>query len=207
MVNAYYNPLQNEIVFPAAILQPPFFDPKADEATNYGGIGAVIGHEMTHGYDDQGSRFGPDGNFNNWWTPADAKGFAERSAKLVQQFDGYQAAPGLKVNGKLTLGENIADLGGIATAYDAMRLAVGDTPDPKTDGLSRDQRFFYSFATSWRDRYTPDMLKVLVNSDPHAPSDFRAIGAPSNLPAFAAAFSCKPGQPMVRGAAEQVVIW
>ncbi|KWS03819.1 Metallopeptidase [Lysobacter capsici AZ78] len=206
-VNAYYNPLQNEIVFPAAILQPPFFDPKADEATNYGGIGAVIGHEMTHGYDDQGSRFGPDGNFNNWWTPADAKGFAERSAKLVQQFDGYQAAPGLKVNGKLTLGENIADLGGIATAYDAMRLAVGDTPDPKTDGLSRDQRFFYSFATSWRDRYTPDMLKVLVNSDPHAPSDFRAIGAPSNLPAFAAAFSCKPGQPMVRGAAEQVVIW
>ncbi|MFQ6311915.1 M13 family metallopeptidase [Lysobacter capsici] len=206
-VNAYYNPLQNEIVFPAAILQPPFFDPKADEATNYGGIGAVIGHEMTHGYDDQGSRFGPDGNFNNWWTPADAKGFAERSAKLVQQFDGYQAAPGLKVNGKLTLGENIADLGGIATAYDAMRLAVGDTPDPKTDGLSRDQRFFYSFATSWRDRYTPDMLKVLVNSDPHAPSDFRAIGAPSNLPAFATAFSCKPGQPMVRGATEQVVIW
>ena len=206
-VNAYYNPLQNEIVFPAAILQPPFFDPKADEATNYGGIGAVIGHEMTHGYDDQGSRFGPDGNFNNWWTPADAKGFAARSARLVEQFDGYEAAPGLRVNGKLTLGENIADLGGLATAYDAMRLAVGDRPDPNTDGLSRDQRFFYSFATSWRDRYTPDMLKVLVNSDPHAPSDFRAIGAPSNLPAFAAAFSCKPGQAMVRATDKQVVIW
>ena len=126
---------------------------------------------------------------------------------IVQEFNACIGVDDVHVNGKLTLGENIADLGGLATALDAMRLAVGDTPDPKTDGLSRDQRFFYSFATSWRDRYTPDMLKVLVNSDPHAPSDFRAIGAPSNLPAFAAAFSCKAGQPMVRGAAEQVVIW
>ena len=206
-VNAYYNPLQNEIVFPAAILQPPFFDAKADDAYNYGGIGAVIGHEMIHGYDDQGSRFDPTGNMANWWTPADAKGFAARSQKLIEQFDGYEAAPGLKVNGKLTLGENIADLGGLATAYDAMRLAVGDKPDPKTDGLSRDQRFFLSFAVSWRDRYTPDLLKVLVASNPHAPSDLRAIGAPSNLPAFAAAFSCKPGQPMVRAGDKQVVIW
>jgi len=206
-VNAYYNPLQNEIVFPAAILQPPFFDPNADEAANYGGIGAVIGHEMIHGYDDQGSRFDPAGNMANWWTPADAKGFAARSQKLIAQFDGYEAAPGLKVNGKLTLGENIADLGGLATAYDAMRLAVGDKPDPKTDGLSRDQRFFLGFAVSWRDRYTPDLLKVLVASNPHAPSDLRAIGAPSNLPAFAAAFSCKPGQPMVRDGDKQVVIW
>jgi putative endopeptidase len=206
-VNAYYNPLQNEIVFPAAILQPPFFDPKADEAANYGGIGAVIGHEMIHGYDDQGSRFDPTGNMANWWTPADAKGFAARSQKLIEQFDGYEAAPGLKVNGKLTLGENIADLGGLATAYDAMRLAVGDKPDPKTDGLSRDQRFFLNFAVSWRDRYTSDLLKVLVASNPHAPSDLRAIGAPSNLPAFAAAFSCKPGQPMVRAGDKQVVIW
>ncbi|MBN7135044.1 peptidase, partial [Lysobacter enzymogenes] len=206
-VNAYYNPLQNEIVFPAAILQPPFFDPKADEAANYGGIGAVIGHEMIHGYDDQGSRFDPAGNMANWWTPADAKGFAARSQKLIEQFDGYEAAPGLKVNGKLTLGENIADLGGLATAYDAMRLAVGDKPDPKTDGLSRDQRFFLNFAVSWRDRYTADLLKVLVASNPHAPSDLRAIGAPSNLPAFAAAFSCKPGQPMVRAGDKQVVIW
>ncbi|MBT2745179.1 MULTISPECIES: M13-type metalloendopeptidase [unclassified Lysobacter] len=206
-VNAYYNPLQNEVVFPAAILQPPFFDPNADEAMNYGGIGAVIGHEMTHGYDDQGSRFDPSGNMVNWWTPEDAKGFAARSTKLIEQFNGYEAAPGLHVNGKLTLGENIADLGGLATAYDAMRLAVGDKPDPKTDGLTRDQRFFYSFATSWRDRYTPDLLKVIVNSNEHAPADFRAIGAPSNLPAFAAAFSCKAGQPMVRAADKQVVIW
>ena len=206
-VNAYYNPLQNEVVFPAAILQPPFFDPKADEASNYGGIGAVIGHEMTHGYDDQGSRFDATGNLVNWWTPEDAKGFASRSAKLVDQFNAYEAAPGLHVNGKLTLGENIADLGGLATAYDAMHLAVGDKPDPKTDGLSRDQRFFLNFATSWRDNYTPDLLKYIVNSNEHAPSDFRAIGAPSNMPAFAAAFSCKAGQPMVRAADKQVVIW
>ncbi|MGO1069418.1 M13 family metallopeptidase [Lysobacter sp. CA199] len=206
-VNAYYNSLQNEIVFPAAILQPPFFDPKADAPLNYGGIGAVIGHEMIHGYDDQGSRFDQAGNMVNWWTPADAKGFAARGQKLIEQFDGYRTASGAHVNGKLSLGENIADLGGLSTAYDAMHLAVGDTPDPKIDGFSRDQRFFLNFAASWRDNYTPDLLKVLLASDPHAPSDFRAIGAPSNLPAFAAAFSCKPGQAMVRAADKQVVIW
>ena len=206
-VNAYYNPMQNEIVFPAAILQPPFFDPKADDAANYGGIGAVIGHEMTHGYDDQGSRFGPGGNFENWWTPADAKGFASRTDKLVSQFSGYEAAPGLKVNGKLTLGENIADLGGLATAYDAMTKATAGTPDPKTDGLTRDQHFFINWATVWRSKYTPDYLKVIVNTNEHAPPDFRAIGAPSNLPAFAAAFQCKAGDAMVRATDKQVVIW
>ena len=206
-VNAYYNPMQNEVVFPAAILQPPFFDPKADDAANYGGIGAVIGHEMTHGYDDQGSRFGPTGNFENWWTPADAKGFASRTDKLVSQFSGYEAAPGLKVNGKLTLGENIADLGGLATAYDAMTKATAGTPDPKTDGLTRDQHFFINWATVWRSKYTPDYLKVIVNTNEHAPPDFRAIGAPSNLPAFAAAFQCKAGDAMVRATDKQVVIW
>jgi putative endopeptidase len=206
-VNAYYNPLQNEIVFPAAILQPPFFDPDADDATNYGGIGAVIGHEMTHGYDDQGSRFGPSGNFENWWTDADAKGFASRTDKLINQFNGYEAAPGLKVNGKLTLGENIADLGGLATAYDAMKVATAGKPDPMTDGLSRDQRFFLNWGTVWRGKLTPDYLKVIVNTNPHAPDQFRAMGAPSNLPAFAAAFQCKPGDAMVRGADKQVVIW
>ena len=206
-VNAYYNPMQNEVVFPAAILQPPFFDAKADDAANYGGIGAVIGHEMTHGYDDQGSRFGPTGNFENWWTAADSKGFASRTDKLVNQFSGYEAAPGLKVNGKLTLGENIADLGGLATAYDAMKAATSGTPDPMTDGLSRDQHFFINWATVWRSNYTPDYMKVIVNSNEHAPADFRAIGAPSNLPAFAAAFKCKAGDAMVRGADKQVVIW
>ncbi|RDZ29750.1 peptidase [Lysobacter silvisoli] len=207
MVNAYYNPLQNEIVFPAAILQPPFFDPNADDATNYGGIGAVIGHEMTHGYDDQGSRFGATGNFENWWQPTDAKGFSGRTDKLIAQFNGYEAMPGAHVDGKLTLGENIADLGGLATAYDAMVKATAGQPDPKTDGLTRDQRFFLNWGTVWRRNFKPEELKVRLSTDPHAPANFRAIGAPSNLPAFAAAFSCKPGQPMVRDADKQVVIW
>ena len=206
-VNAYYNPLQNEIVFPAAILQPPFFDPKASDEVNYGGIGAVIGHEMIHGYDDQGSRFGATGNFENWWTPADAKGFSSRTGLLVDQFSAYEAAPGKKVNGKLTLGENIADLGGLATAYDAMKTATAGTPDPKTDGLTRDQRFFLNWATVWRRNFTPEELNVRLATDSHAPANFRAIGAPSNLPAFAAAFSCKAGSPMVRGDGAQVVIW
>lgn len=206
-VNAYYNPLQNEIVFPAAILQPPFFDAAADEVMNYAAIGAVIGHEMTHGYDDQGSRFGASGNFENWWTDADAKGFAERSEKLVKQFDAYEALPGLHVNGKLTLGENIADLGGLATAYDAMVAATAGAPDPQTDGLTRDQRFFLSFGTAWRAQMTDDTLKVLVASNPHAPAQFRAVGAPSNLPAFATAFACRLGQPMARTGEDRVVIW
>ncbi len=206
-VNAYYNPLQNEIVFPAAILQPPFFDPKADDPLNYGGIGAVIGHEMIHGYDDQGSRFGATGNFENWWTPADAKGFSGLTDKLVNQFSAYEAAPGAKVNGKLTLGENIADLGGLATAYDAMKRAAGETPDPMIEGMTRDQRFFANWATVWRRNFTPEELKVRLATDPHAPANFRAMGAPSNLPAFATAFQCKPGAPMVRQGDQQVVIW
>ncbi len=206
-VNAYYNPQQNEIVFPAAILQPPFFDPAADDALNYGGIGAVIGHEMIHGYDDQGSRFGPSGNFENWWTDADSKGFKSRTDQLVGQFNQYQATPELKVNGNLTLGENIADLGGLAVAYDAMQRAAGDTPDPKLEGLTRDQRFFANWATVWRRAYTPDEMKVRIATDSHAPAIFRASGAPSNLPAFAAAFDCKPGDPMVLGDDKRVVIW
>lgn len=206
-VNAYYNPSQNEIVFPAAILQPPFFDPKADDATNFGGIGAVIGHEMTHGYDDQGSRFGPTGNFENWWTSEDAKGFGGRTDKLIAQFSGYLAGPGQHVNGKLTLGENIADLGGINTAYDAMLKATEGKPDPKTDGLTRDQRFFLNWGTVWRRNFTPQELNVRLTTDPHAPANFRAIGAPSNMPAFAQAFGCKAGDPMMRSGDQQVVIW
>jgi putative endopeptidase len=207
MVNAYYNPLQNEIVFPAAILQPPFFDPNATDEMNYGGIGAVIGHEMTHGYDDQGSRFGATGKFENWWTPADAKGFSSRTDKLIAQFNAYRTDAGQAINGKHTLGENIADLGGLATAYDAMKAAAGDTPDPMTDGLTRDQRFFLNWATVWRRNFTPEELKNRIATDEHAPAQFRAIGAPSNLPAFAAAFSCKAGDPMVRTGDQQVVIW
>ncbi len=206
-VNAYYNPLQNEIVFPAAILQPPFFDPEATDEMNYGGIGAVIGHEMIHGYDDQGSRFGPTGKFENWWTPQDTSGFSALTNRLIAQFDEYEAAPGKQVNGTLTLGENIADLGGLAVAYDAMKRATGGTPDPETDGLTRDQRFFMNWATVWRRNFTPQELDVRLKTDSHAPANFRAIGAPSNLGAFSAAFSCKPGDAMVRDGDRQIVIW
>ncbi len=206
-VNANYNPLRNEVTFPAAILQPPFFDLQADDATNYGGIGAVIGHEMTHGYDDQGSRFGPTGKFENWWTPEDAKGFASRTGQLVAQFDGYSVAPGKKVNGKLTLGENIADLGGLNVAYDAMRKATEGKPDPMVDGMTRDQRFFANWATVWRRRHTEDEIAMRLVTDPHALADFRAIGAPSNMEAFAKAFDCKPGDAMVRDGEKRILIW
>jgi putative endopeptidase len=209
-VNAYYNPLMNEIVFPAAILQPPFFDPKADPALNYGGIGAVIGHEMLHGYDDQGSQFDAKGNFNNWWTKADRDGFESRTARLVKQFDDYEAIDGLHVKGQLTLGENIADLGGLNVAWDAYQKALADagkSGEDKIDGYTENQRFFLNFATVWRRNFTPDELKVRLNTDPHAPANFRAIGAPSNMPAFATAFGCKAGDPMVRGADSQVAIW
>ncbi len=206
-VNAYYNPLQNEIVFPAAILQPPFFDAKADDALNYGGIGAVIGHEMIHGYDDQGSRFGPTGNFENWWTEADSKGFSALTSKLIAQFDGYEAAPGKMVNGNLTLGENIADLGGLAVAYDAFQRASAGKPDPKVDGIDRDQRFFLNWGTVWRRNFTPKELEVRLVTDPHAPANFRAVGSPSNHPSFAKAFSCKAGDPMFRDGEKRIVIW
>ena len=207
MVNAYYNPLQNEIVFPAAILQPPFFDPDAPDEMNYGGIGAVIGHEMIHGYDDQGSRFGPTGKFENWWTEADKAAFEQRTGKLVAQFDAYRTADGRAINGTHTLGENIGDLGGLATAYDAMKKATEGKPDPMIDGLSRDQRFFLNWATVWRRNFTPEELSKRLVTDEHALAEFRAIGAPSNLPAFAAAFECKPGDPMVREGEDRVTIW
>ena len=206
-VNANYNPLGNDVTFPAAILQPPFFDAAVDDGLNFGGIGAVIGHEMTHGYDDQGSRFGASGKFENWWTPADAKGFASRTGKLVEQFNGYEVAKGKKVNGKLTLGENIADLGGLAIAYDALQRASEGKPDPKLDGMTREQRFFSNWATVWRRLYTPEELAVRLVTDPHAPSSFRAIGAPSNMEAFAMAFQCKSGDPMVRDGDRRIVIW
>ncbi len=206
-VNAYYNPLQNEIVFPAAILQPPFFDPSVDDPLNYGAIGAVIGHEMTHGFDDQGSRFGPDGNFEQWWSDVDAAQFRKLTARLVKQYDAYEALPGLKVNGNLTLGENIADLGGLSVAYDAMGLASAGKPDPMIDGMTRDQRFFYGWSTTWRSQQTAERARVLVASDPHSPPRVRANAPPTNVPAFATAFDCKPGDPMLRKGDALVVIW
>jgi len=208
-VNAYYNATKNEIVFPAAILQPPFFDAKADPALNYGGIGAVIGHEMMHGYDDSGSQFAANGNFDNWWTDADRSAFTQRTDQLVAQFDGYEGVPGVKVKGKLTLGENIGDLGGLTVAYDALQMALKEDPSKNVpvDGYTQDQRFFMNWATVWRRNFTDGELRVRLNTDPHAPANFRANGAPSNMPAFAAAFQCKAGQPMVRADDKRVVIW
>jgi len=208
-VNAYYNPLQNEIVFPAAILQPPFFDAKADDALNYGGIGAVIGHEILHGYDDEGSKFDAKGNLADWWSKEDREKFDARTAKLVQQFDDYVAIDGLHVKGKLTLGENIADLGGLNVSYDAFKLAQSKSgkPDAKIDGLTADQRFFLNFAQVRRRAFRDAELKRRLNIDPHAPAQFRAIAAPSNMPAFAQAFGCKSGDAMVREGDRQVKIW
>jgi putative endopeptidase len=206
-VNAYYRSTANEIVFPAAILQPPFFDPNADDALNYGGIGAVIGHEMLHGYDDQGSKFDAHGNMENWWTDADRERFNAATDKLAAQFDGYEALPGMFVNGRLGLGENIADLGGLTVAYDAMKRAQGDRADPMVDGFSQEQRFFMNWATVWRIGFTEERLKVQLTVGPHAPGQFRAIGAPSNMPAFAEAFGCDDSDPMVRSGDDRVVIW
>ena len=208
-INAYYDPQNNEIVFPAAILQSPFFDPNADEALNYGAIGAVIGHELTHGYDDQGARFGPSGNFEQWWTKEDAAKFKALTAKLVTQYNGYTAAAGMteKVNGNLTLGENIADLGGLNIAYDAFQKAVAGKPDPMTDGMTRDQRFFLGFASAWREKYTPELTKLIVASDPHSPDGVRANGTPTNIDAFAKAFGCKEGDAMVNSGNKKVAIW
>ncbi|MDT3456571.1 M13 family metallopeptidase [Stenotrophomonas pavanii] len=208
-VNAYYNATKNEIVFPAAILQAPFFDAKADPALNYGGIGAVIGHEMMHGYDDSGSQFAANGNFDNWWTDADRKAFTARTDQLVAQFDGYEAVPGVNVKGKLTLGENIGDLGGLTVAYDALQMALKEDPkaNVEVDGHSQDQRFFMNWATVWRRNFTDGELRVRLNTDPHAPANFRANGAPSNMPSFAAAFQCKAGDAMVRADDKRVVIW
>jgi putative endopeptidase len=212
-VNAYYNPTDNTINFPAAILQPPFFDANGDDAINYGGIGAVIGHEASHGFDDEGSQFDGEGNNTNWWTDADKKKFEERTAKLVNQFNEYapiKDKPDLHVNGKLTLGENIADLGGTAVAFDALQEALKKNPkeaESKIDGYTQDQRFFLNWARVWRGSVREKQAMLYLNVDPHAPASLRAIGAPSNMESFATAFQCKAGSPMVRAGDKQVKIW
>jgi putative endopeptidase len=186
--NAYYNPTLNEIVFPAGILQPPYFDPNADEAVNYGAIGAVIGHEISHGFDDQGSKYDAGGRLNNWWTDADRQEFDARTARLAQQYDQYEPLPGLHVNGKLTLGENIADLAGIVIAYKAYRIALGDKPAPVLNGFSGDQRFYIAYGQSWREVWTDGLTRRLVLSNPHSPSIYRVNGVVRNDNAWYAAF-------------------
>ncbi len=189
-VNAYYNPSMNEIVFPAGILQPPFFDPKADNASNYGGIGAVIGHEMTHGFDDQGRQFDAEGNLKDWWTPEDAKRFTERSTALADQYSKYVAIDDLRVNGKLTLGENIADLGGLTVAYLALEKTLAGKPRPALiDGFTPEQRFFLAFGQIWRSKLTPERVRLLAQTDPHSPNRWRVFGPLVNTPAFREAFS------------------
>jgi len=212
-VNAYYNPTDNTINFPAAILQPPFFDAKADDAINYGGIGAVIGHEASHGFDDEGSQFDGDGNQKDWWTKDDKTQFNARTGKLVDQFNAYapiKDKPDLHVNGKLTLGENIADLGGLNVAYDALQTALKTDPataGKQIDGYTEDQRFFLNWARVWRGSTREKQMELRLNTDPHAPISIRAMAAPTNMEAFATAFQCKPGDAMVRSADTQVKIW
>jgi len=209
-VNAYYSPSTNTINFPAAILQPPFFYARGDDASNYGGIGAVIGHESLHGFDDKGSQFDGLGNNVNWWTAEDRERFEQRTARLVAQADEYVPLadhPDKHANGKLTLGENIADLGGLNVALDALLKADAGKPDPMLDGFSREQRFFMDFASVWAMSIRDQAQLLRLNTDPHAPGGFRATAAPSNMPAFAKAFSCKVGDPMVRPDDKRVVIW
>ncbi len=207
-VNAYYNPTMNEIVFPAGILQPPYFDYKADAAVNYGGMGAVIGHEITHGFDDQGRQFDAEGNMKDWWTEEDARKFDEKAARVIKQYDGYEAIDSSFVNGKLTVGENIADLGGVAVAYDALQLKLKEDGRPgKIGGYTPEQRFFMSWASVWRSKYRDEMLRQMLITDVHSPGNFRAIGPPSNMEEFYKAFQVKPGNKMYRDDSVRAVIW
>ncbi len=207
-VNAYYNPQINEIVFPAGILQPPFFDVLADDAINYGAMGSVIGHEMTHGFDDQGRQFDAAGNLKDWWTETDRKNFEQRAACVIQQFDNFEVEPGLHQNGKLVVGESIADLGGLHVAYAAYQKSLQGKPRPANiDGFTPEQRFFLAYARGWSTQARPEFERLLATVDPHPLPRFRVNGPLSNLPQFAAAFNCQAGDPMVRPENERCQIW
>jgi putative endopeptidase len=206
-VNAYYNPTLNEIVFPAAILQPPFFDMAADDAANYGAIGAVIGHEISHGFDDSGAQFDGDGVLRNWWTDDDRKAFEAVGAKLVAQYAGYEPIAGQKLNGKLTLGENIADLSGLQIAYKAYKRSLNGQPAPTIDGYSGEQRFFLGWSQAWREKVREERALQLLTMDPHSPPEFRANGAAVNHDGFHQAFGTKPGDKMFKAPEERIRIW
>ena len=208
-VNAYYHPLMNEIVFPAAILQPPFFDLEADDAANYGGIGAVIGHEIGHGFDDQGSRYDGDGNLSNWWSDQDRNEFEKRTSKLIAQYNALapEEVPDTKVNGALTIGENIGDLGGSTIAYKAYKIALGGKEAPVIDGFTGDQRFFLGYAQIWRSKIRSEAMKVRLATDPHSPGEFRCNQILKNLNEFHNAFGIKPGDGLFMDEGERVRIW
>jgi len=206
-VNAYYNPTTNEITFPAAILRPPFFDATADDAVNYGGIGCVIGHEISHGFDDSGRQYDGDGNLRDWWTAEDAAKFKQRADALAAQFDGYSVLDNRHINGKLTLGENIGDLSGMAVALRAYQLSLGGKPAPQIDGFTGEQRFFFGWSQVWRRKYRDEELLKRLLTDPHSPSEFRSNGPTSNIDAFYEAFDLKPTDRMYRAPGERVKIW
>ncbi|MCC3217600.1 M13 family metallopeptidase [Chryseobacterium sp. X308] len=207
-VNAYYNPVNNEIVFPAAILQPPFFNPKADAAVNFGGIGAVIGHEMSHGFDDSGAQFDADGNLVDWWTPEDKANFEKATKALASQYDKYEPVKGTFVNGTFTNGENIADLGGVNIAYDALQMYLKDKGNPgKISGFTQDQRFFLSWATVWRTLSSEKYMVNQVKTDPHSPGYFRSFGPLINVDAFYKAFDVKKGDKLYKAPEDRIKIW
>jgi putative endopeptidase len=206
-VNAYYNPPMNEIVFPAGILQPPFYDPNADEAVNYGGIGAVIGHEMTHGFDDQGRQYDAQGNLRDWWTKEDADKFNAKAAMVGKQYSAFSPLDSVHVNGDLTMGENLADLGGLTIAYQAYQKTAEAKAGKKIDGFTPNQRFFLGYAQIWRGNQRPEYLRQQVQTDPHSPAMFRTNGPLMNMPEFYQAFGCKEGDKMERPKAEQARIW
>jgi putative endopeptidase len=206
-VNASYDANLNEMVFPAGILQPPFFDPAADPAVNYGGIGAVIGHEMTHGFDDEGRKYDGSGILTTWWTDADAREFGARAAALGRQFDSYEPLPGFHVKGDLTMGENIADLGGALVALDAYHAFLDNKPAPVLDGLTGDQRFFLGYAQSWRHKSTDDSVRQQIVSNPHAPGRYRVNGIVRNMDAWYQAFGVQPADQLFVAPENRVRIW
>ena len=200
-------PANNEITFPAGILQPPFFNLDADDAINYGAIGAVIGHEISHGFDDQGRKSDGDGNLRDWWTPEDAKRFDERAAKLGAQFESYNPLPGMKINGRLTMGENIGDLSGIAVAYRAYKMSLNGKPAPVIGGFTGEQRFFLGYAQIWRSKSRDEALRNQLLTDSHSPGMYRAFVPLTNIDAFYKAFDLKPGDKLYRAPEERVRIW
>jgi endothelin-converting enzyme/putative endopeptidase len=207
-VNAYYDTQTNSVNFPAGILQPPYYDPHMGDAVNYGQAGGLEGHELTHGFDDEGRQFNADGNFSEWWTPTDEKKFQERAACVVKQYDGFVAVDDLHVNGKLTLGENIADIGGMRIGYLAWQHHLqqpGAKPEADLDGLTPTQQFFTAYAQSWCSSTRPETIRLRVQTDPHSPEEYRVNGIVENMPEFQQAFGCKAGQPMV--SANRCSIW
>jgi putative endopeptidase len=206
-VNAYYDPSLNEIVFPAGILQVPVFNPGADDAYNYGATGATIGHEMSHGFDDQGSQFDSEGNLRDWWSPQDHEKYKAQTDKLVKEYGAFEPLPGFKINGELTLGENIADIAGIEIAYKSYTASLKGSPPPVIEGMTADQRFYLGYAQSWLSKTRDDATIAQLKADPHSPEKFRANGAVVHMPSFYSAFTVKPGDKMYVAPENRVTLW